>query len=224
MKTIVKITFLSIALTLAACASRSEDGGQSGPVCGNMTCENGETAMSCPDDCTTTSCNNDGTCDAGEDNASCPADCGTDELPPAGSEAWVCRGSFRGGKSYWACNPDYLASAPDTVDFVGECPALGLSSYYGANGHHISVSLNDNGEYEVEVPVSATPGTPCEMTYAYKNAHGTTVWAQYGSNSVTDAVAGMYRECGTRNGVYACGMFFKPVASHTVAKLGYYPN
>lgn len=223
----IKISFLSITLALAliGCASRDEGTPTGGPVCGNMTCENGESTQSCPDDCTTTVvCDNDGTCDAGEDNANCPADCGTDELPPDGSESWVCRASYRGGKAYWACNPDYIANSPATVDFVGVCPALGLSGYYGANGHHITASLNDNGEYEVEVPASAASGVSCEMTYAYKNSSGTVIWAQYGTNSVTDTVAGAYRECGTRSGVYACGMFFKTVTGHMPAPLGFYPN
>jgi len=223
MKTILKIAILAITLTLAACPAQRSDGGPSGPVCGNAACENGESAMSCPTDCTTTSCNNDGTCQAGEDHASCPADCATDELPPAGSEAWVCRGSFRGGKAYFACNPSYIAGAPNTVDFVGECPTLGLSGYYGANGHKISVSLNDNSEYEVEVPATATAGTPCELTYAYKTSTST-VWAQYGKNSADDATAGDYRECGVRSGVSACGMFFKPDPGHKPAPLGYYPS
>ena len=148
--------FVFFVLSIAACAQRSD--GTGGPVCGNGTCQNGETAQSCPADCTTTSCNNNGTCDAGEDHGSCPNDCSADEQPPTGSDSWVCRGSFRGGKAYFSCNPTYIAGAPSTVDFVGECPALGLTGYYGANGHHISVSLNDMSVYEVEVPASATPG------------------------------------------------------------------
>ncbi len=214
--------FVFFVLSIAACAQRSD--GTGGPVCGNGTCQNGETAQSCPADCTTTSCNNNGTCDAGEDHGSCPNDCSADEQPPTGSDSWVCRGSFRGGKAYFSCNPTYIAGAPSTVDFVGECPALGLTGYYGANGHHISVSLNDMSVYEVEVPASATPGVACELTYAYKNSSGVIVWAQFGPNNVSQAVAGNYRECGTRNNIYACGMFFKPVAGHMPAPLGYYPN
>lgn len=224
MKTIQNAFFLiTLAITFVACASRDDGTGTSGPVCGNRTCESGESSQSCPADCTTTSCNNDGTCQPGEDHASCPNDCGADELPPAGSESWVCRGSYRGGRAYFACNPAYIAAAPTSVDFVGECPALGLTGYYGTNSRHISVSLNDASVYEVEVPASAD-GSICELTYAYKNGSGTVIWAQYGSNDVSDSTAGPYRECGTRNGVYACGMFFKPVAGHMPAALGFYPN
>src|SRR5690349_901256 len=43
-----------------------------GPVCGDHTCETGETAQTCPADCTT--CGNN-VCDAGETAQSCPADC-----------------------------------------------------------------------------------------------------------------------------------------------------
>lgn len=215
------ILFL-FTLIIAACASR-DDGG-SGPVCDNGVCENGESSQSCPQDCDVTTCDNDGVCEAGEDHASCPNDCDAEELPPAGSEKWVCRGSFRGGKAYWACNPNFIASAPETVDFVGECPALGLTGYYGANGHKVSVVKNDAGWYEVEVPASANTGQHCEMTYAFKDANGNVVWAQYGTNTVSNEIAGEYRECGTRGGVYACGMFFLPVTGHKPAPLNSYPN
>jgi len=44
-------------------------------VCGNMMCETGETAMTCPGDCATCG---DGTCTApAETNANCPGDCTT---------------------------------------------------------------------------------------------------------------------------------------------------
>ncbi len=223
MKRILFPILFTFALVLIGCASRSGEGG-GGPVCGNDTCENGESAQSCPDDCDSTSCDDDGVCEAGEDHASCPDDCDEDELPPNGSDKWVCRGSHRGGKAYWACNPDFIATAPDTVDFVGECPALGLTGYYGANGRKISVTQNDEGWYEVEVPASASTSQHCEMTFAFKDANGNVVWAQYGTNTVSNEIAGEYRECGTRGGVFACGMFFKPNAGHMPAPLNSYPN
>lgn len=48
------------------------------PVCGNRACEAGETVTSCPADCTTAPpvCGNRA-CEAGETPASCPADCAT---------------------------------------------------------------------------------------------------------------------------------------------------
>ena len=217
---------LFLALLAAACSQRSDENKGSGPVCGNGTCENGESALSCSEDCTSSTCDNDGTCESGEDHASCANDCDADELPPAGSEKWVCRPSYRGGKAYWSCNPDpqIIAGSPEVVDFVGRCPALDLRDYYGANGSIKQVEKNDAGWYEAEVPAGADPNDYCEMTYAYKKPDGTVVWAQYGTNSPVNSVAGDYRECGTRNNVFACGMFFKPVPGHMPAPLDRYPN
>lgn len=53
--------------------SSSSSGG--GPVCGNSTCEAGETCADCQFDCG--SCCGNGLCDDGETQSSCPADCGT---------------------------------------------------------------------------------------------------------------------------------------------------
>lgn len=62
------------------------DAGPTAAVCGNGSCESGESTASCPADCpkpagssadvvaTGAACG-DGTCDSGESNASCPADC-----------------------------------------------------------------------------------------------------------------------------------------------------
>jgi V8-like Glu-specific endopeptidase len=50
-------------------------GGTTSPVCGNGTCENGESEVSCPADCTTGPVCGNGTCESGETSASCAADC-----------------------------------------------------------------------------------------------------------------------------------------------------
>lgn len=52
--------------------STTEDAADSSDSCGNGTCDEGETAESCPADCNL--CGN-GTCDQGESRTSCPADC-----------------------------------------------------------------------------------------------------------------------------------------------------
>jgi len=46
------------------------------PVCNNNgTCDAGETTENCPNDCPPPVCNNNGTCDAGETTENCPNDC-----------------------------------------------------------------------------------------------------------------------------------------------------
>ena len=58
------------------------DGGGTGPICGNGSCESGEDCSTCPGDCG--DCNpvcGDGICESGEDCSTCSADCG--DCPPA---------------------------------------------------------------------------------------------------------------------------------------------
>jgi hypothetical protein len=61
--------------TLACAADCTFDTSQCGPdLCGNGSCDPGETTATCPEDCSIGTCG-DCTCDPGEDPASCPADC-----------------------------------------------------------------------------------------------------------------------------------------------------
>jgi hypothetical protein len=62
--------------TTSSSTSSSSSGG--GPVCGNSTCEAGETCADCQFDCGSC-CGND-LCDNGETQSTCPADCGTLEV------------------------------------------------------------------------------------------------------------------------------------------------
>ena len=68
------ILFTTIAALMTACA----DGNDTKPYCGDKICNNGETTLTCPDDCDKgpgENCGN-GACDAGETMTSCPTDCG----------------------------------------------------------------------------------------------------------------------------------------------------
>ena len=76
------------------------------PVCGNGTCEAGESCSSCPGDCGACPpvCGNE-TCEAGESCSSCPGDCGA--CPP------VCgNGTCEVGESCSSCLGDCGACPP----------------------------------------------------------------------------------------------------------------
>ena len=97
------------------CYNLQEGGGACGPakpaapVCGNGTCEAGETATSCPADCApppSPVCGN-GTCEAGETATSCPADCAPPPSPVCGN------GTCEAGETCDGCPAD-----------CGECPAV----------------------------------------------------------------------------------------------------
>lgn len=217
MKTTLKIAILGLILA-AGCAQRSDGVGTPPPACGDGTCDSGETHASCPADCTApAACNNDGTCDPGEDNASCPADCTGDLYPPGDYAKWVCYPSRRADKWYWSCNPAYSQNAP-RVEFVGSCKPLALSDYW-STGDMLPVDQDSKGAYTAQF--DNTVEAICEMTYSVcPTGTNSECWAQYAQ---LDPSIAKYRECGTRNGVYACGIFFKTVPGQMPVPLGYYP-
>ena len=114
-----------------------------GPVCGNGTCEAGESKLSCPSDCGSSGpvCGN-GTCEAGESATNCPedcdgggscassADCGASKNckggacvdPPPGTCNGKCGGPGDGGSCYCddACEgPDYGDCCADKAQYCG---------------------------------------------------------------------------------------------------------
>jgi cysteine-rich repeat protein len=101
----VRVFLPVLSILLLALASDSW-GAKPVPACGDGKCSGGETASSCPQDCTPAPppvCNNDGTCNAGEDCLSCPGDCaGVTGGKPAGR---YCCGA-RGYCDPLRCGPD----------------------------------------------------------------------------------------------------------------------
>lgn len=77
----------SAALAVAKCGFAACADAGAATICGNGSCDAGETAASCPADCGTPSAGTcaDGTCSATESADSCPMDCDADF-----KKAWAC--------------------------------------------------------------------------------------------------------------------------------------
>lgn len=75
--------------------------GGTGPVCGNGSCENGESSQTCPQDCGGNNpvCGN-GFCENGETAQTCPQDCGGGNQPVCGN------GACENGESAESCPQD----------------------------------------------------------------------------------------------------------------------
>ena len=131
MSTLKNLTFCVFLGALAFTMGCSED-----EVCGDGTCDAGETATSCSADCsddtttttTTTTCNNDGTCDEGETFANCSADCNT--LCTGTSDA-----AFRdglAGDGSWA-DTDCAGLAQNTACVGGGVAGAGVACAAGTD-------------------------------------------------------------------------------------------
>lgn len=88
------------ASEIGACSA--DCGSQPMAVCGNGTCESGETAAACPADCSAGACG-DGTCNGAETMATCPGDC---------SGSAVCGdGTCNGAETMATCPGDCSATS-----------------------------------------------------------------------------------------------------------------
>jgi hypothetical protein len=123
--------------------------------CGNGVCESskGETPSSCPADCATTSCNNNGICESGETCTSCPGDCGS----CTGAKInfyWNINGTVDGsdkGESWDTCDEVGCSKVRVIVDgATTEFPCAGTvpgkmsgSVSASAGGHSVVMRLLD---------------------------------------------------------------------------------
>jgi hypothetical protein len=128
------------------CSSCSADCGACAPVCGNATCEAGESCSTCSADCGACApvCGN-ATCEAGESCSTCSADCGT--CGPVCGNA-----TCEAGESCSSCSADCGACAPTVND-----PSVNgtyASCYYTAN-----ISRPEYAAARVFYPCAAGSGT-----------------------------------------------------------------
>jgi hypothetical protein len=101
------IDFLSFS---AASLSASVPSPAGGPVCGNLSCESGESNATCPGDCPAGPTCGNFVCESGESNATCPGDC-----PPATTCGnFVCES----GETQVSCPTD---CSPTTSSCAGLC-------------------------------------------------------------------------------------------------------
>jgi MYXO-CTERM domain-containing protein len=120
-------------------------GGGGGAVCGNGTCETGETALGCPSDCSGGGpvCGN-GTCENGETSGSCPSDCGSC-TPNCGGK--VCGDNGCGG-SCGVCSGVGMYCSFDGIckNKDGSCTPACTGKVCGADGCGGSCGSCSNGQ------------------------------------------------------------------------------
>ena len=113
------------ATHLASVSQCAQSAGCAGaaPVCGNGTCEAGETAATCAQDCKSGPVCGNGTCEAGETKTSCPADCG-------GGGPVCGNGMCEAGETKASCAKDCGGTTPscgngtcDAGETTSTCPS-----------------------------------------------------------------------------------------------------
>ena len=97
----------------------SADCKQSTAQCGNGVCESGETSSSCAADCKTssTACDSDGVCESGESSGSCPSDCST----YGGNGTMNCGTGWTYSSTFNSCVRDGVTCSNPTA--CSECPS-----------------------------------------------------------------------------------------------------
>jgi hypothetical protein len=133
-------------------------GGSTGPVCGDGTCDSGESKASCPSDCGTTSpkCG-DGLCNGTETKASCPGDCGTSS-PKCGD------GLCNGTETKTSCPSDCGTATPVCGD--GKCNGTETKTSCAKDcGGTSTGTCGDgtcgSGEDKTSCPQDCDPTTKC---------------------------------------------------------------
>ncbi len=143
---------------LAQMIAKYDGGSVTTPVCGNGTCDTGETTANCPKDCPAATCG-DGNCDAGETAASCPADCGG-----ASGGIWGACDSNYGCPGVEVCLQEDDGSLHCTLEctVVGDCPSgyecAGLQGGGGACAPTGGTTACGNGTCEAGETTATCPG------------------------------------------------------------------